>query len=249
MFSPKSIQLPSEGYRLEEINLPSDLAASLAGQTIEARLYPEQKPFTRKVDYTETPALLDRDGVLWNAWRPAMLRFSDDQGRVWNLPRHWQHSCDIEPSSEIVYQKAKIIETLHLPSEWDLLSINIDSEEAAQAQGRPVRVGVELTPNMPPKVWMVCNPDTPKGTLWRIPHDWRRRRIRLPDSGVLISQGVPEDVAEEYGGTVVSVNYHAGSLCCLADGYRFRDGSGGRYPVRKSDCIVLGYGSACEISA
>jgi len=47
-------------------------------------------------------------------------------------------------------------------------------------------------------------------------------------------------------GKVVSVNYHPGSLCCLPDGYRFRDGHGGKWPVRAAECVLIGYGDREE---
>ena len=100
-------------------------------------------------------------------------------------------------------------------------------------------------PKHPPKI--VWRDST--GQAWRIPHDWRRRRVQLPSPEILISQGVPLDVAAAFGNTIVSVNYHPGSLCCLPDQYRFRDEVGNRYPVRMADCILLGYGTQKEHQA
>ncbi|MGA2263435.1 MAG: hypothetical protein ABSH28_18615 [Acidobacteriota bacterium] len=68
----------------------------------------------------------------------------------------------------------------------------------------------------------------------------------LPAYDLLLENGVPPDVAEEFAGKAVSVNYHPGSLCCLPDGYRFRDGHGGKWPVRAVDCLLLGYGDRDE---
>ena len=84
------------------------------------------------------------------------------------------------------------------------------------------------------------------GKAWRVPHDWRRRRIRLPDCGGLLRNGLPPDIAEELGGRIVEVNYHPGSLCCLRGGYRVRDGRGGRWPVGAADCVVVGFGDEAE---
>jgi hypothetical protein len=86
----------------------------------------------------------------------------------------------------------------------------------------------------------------PFGKVWRIPHDWRRRRIRLPDCDGLLRNNLPRDMAQEFGGRIVAVNYHPGSLCCLRDGYRVRDGRGGRWPVRAADCVVVGFGDEGE---
>jgi hypothetical protein len=62
----------------------------------------------------------------------------------------------------------------------------------------------------------------------------------------LVSNGVIPDVAEEFAGKAVSVNYHPGSLCCLPDGYRFRDAVGDRWAVKMTDCLLLGYGDEDE---
>jgi len=68
----------------------------------------------------------------------------------------------------------------------------------------------------------------------------------LPGYGLLVSQGILPEVAEEYAGTVVSVDYHPSSLCCLRGGYRFHGSEGNLWEVRKQDCIVLGHGDAQE---
>lgn len=44
----------------------------------------------------------------------------------------------------------------------------------------------------------------------RIPHDWRKRQIRLPTYDLLRENDVPPDVAEEFAGKAVSVNYRPG---------------------------------------
>jgi len=55
----------------------------------------------------------------------------------------------------------------------------------------------------------------------------------LPDPAALVEQGVPDYVAAECGHTMVSANYHPGWLCCLREHYRFPDGHGRKWPVRK----------------
>ena len=80
-------------------------------------------------------------------------------------------------------------------------------------------------------------------------YDWRKHRVKLPECDVLVSQGFPDDVAEEYAGKIVSVNYHPGTLCCLQDQYRFRDTEGHRWPVRIGDCVLVGLGDAVEVPA
>ena len=67
--------------------------------------------------------------------------------------------------------------------------------------------------------------------------------MMLPDKNTLVAQGIPNDVAAECGSTIVSVNYHFGSLCCLPEHYRFRDGRGGKWPIRIEDCTVVGFGN------
>ena len=84
------------------------------------------------------------------------------------------------------------------------------------------------------------------GKLCRIPHDWRRRHIRLPDCAGLLRTGLPLDIAEEFGARIVAVNYHPGSPCCLSGGYRVRDGRGGQWPVKAADCVVVGFGDDAE---
>ncbi|MGA2608948.1 MAG: hypothetical protein ABSH01_16015 [Terriglobia bacterium] len=104
---------------------------------------------------------------------------------------------------------------------------------ASAAAGKPTTIEVQAAPNQQVKVvWR-----DPSGKAWRIP---------LPAYGLLLESDVPRDVAEEFAGKAVSVNCHPGSLCCLPDGYRFRDGHGETWPVRGVDCVLLGYGDRDE---
>lgn len=245
------ISLPNETYRLEEINLPEDLAQQLAGRVVAVEILPEELPGTRRVDILDSPALIARDGgTVWNDYRPAHVSFKDKQGRRWNLPRHWQlgprrvATPPVEADCQ-VFKECQFTETVHLPSAWDLMDTNILSGEADRAGGKPTEVLVHIKPQAQTRVFWRDS----SGQLWRIPHDWRRRRVRLPSCDILVAQGIPEGVAERFGGAVVSVNYHPGSLCCLEDGYRFRDEQGNRWPVLKRDCLVLGFGSKTEARA
>ncbi len=70
--------------------------------------------------------------------------------------------------------------------------------------------------------------------------------LNLPDQDVLLRNNFPLEVAEEFGGHIVAVNYHPDSVCCLPDGYRVRDGHGGKWPVKAADCIVVGFGDEEE---
>jgi hypothetical protein len=103
-------------------------------------------------------------------------------------------------------------------------------------------IKVSVAPGEVPKVLL----KGPSGKVWRIPRDWRRRRIKLPDCGGLLRNNLHRDIAQEFGGRIVAVNYHPGSLCCLSGGYRVRDGRGGKWPVRAADCVVVGFGDEAE---
>ncbi|MBV8206876.1 MAG: hypothetical protein JO041_08790 [Acidobacteria bacterium] len=233
-----TVCLPGEVYRLEEINLPAPLAEQLAGQPVQVNVYPEEPALSRKLDspLTVEPTLIMPDGTIWNDLHPTMATFDAD-GQQWRLPRRWLQSTAVLPQPD-AEQERHFTETLHLPNFWDLEDINIYVPEANKAGGQPAEVSVRLAPGQRPRVeWRDSS-----GTVWRIPHDWRRRRIILPSSAVLVAQGIPEDVAHVYAGRVVAVNYHPGSLCCLEDGYRFRDEFGNRWPVPKAACVVLGFG-------
>ena len=70
----------------------------------------------------------------------------------------------------------------------------------------------------------------------------------MPKYDVLVSQRIPLEVAEKFAETIVSVNYHPGSLCCRRDCYRFRDSHGNRWPVRIFDCSVVGYGGVLGLN-
>ena len=70
------IRLPIEAYRLEEINLPEDLAQQLAGQMVEVEVVPQELPGTRRVEITDSPALIARDGTVWNDYLTDTLEFS-----------------------------------------------------------------------------------------------------------------------------------------------------------------------------
>ena len=240
------IRLPTEVNRLEEANLPPDLAA-LAGQRVMVEVLPEEPPGTRPAEPDENPVCIDREGNRWNDYRPTRVLYTDAQGRVWRLPRHWLtgavRSNAPQPDSRYPVTREHVFpESLHLPSPWDLLEINIPSEQAQEFSGRAVKIEVRVSQDTPVRVFW----QNGAGGRWRIPHFWRRRRVRLPASEVLVAQGVSPAVAAVYAGRVVSVNYHPGSLCCMPEHYRFRDEKGNRWPVRIADCFLLGYGDAKE---
>ena len=246
-----TIELPINPMQLEEANFPADLATSLAGQPVGIQIMPEELPATRRIDPNREPkewsCLIAPDGTIWNDYQPLRISFTDLMGEVWMLPRHWLESPVTshgpEPdSSYSVGQPVEFSEQMNLPSYWDLLEVNIPKPEAGSIAGRRVTVLVRLVPGEPVKlVWKDS-----QGVEWRIPHTWRRRRVRLPDREKLLGQGVPEDIAQDFANRIVSVNYHPGSLCCLPTQYRFRDEMSHRYPVYIKDCVLLGYGDAEE---
>jgi len=243
------LRLPKETFRLEEINLPKELAESLVGQHVCVDVLREEKPATRRVAADEVPLLIDAQGNYWNDYRPFRVLHTDEQGRVWRFRKIWFPGL-LPQQENLVRLESSLSEShvfreaLSLPTEWDLWEINIPWETAHMAGMRQVEVEVHPSADHPPKVFW----HDPSGSVWRIPNDWRKRLIELPESDILVRQGIPNSIARAYGGQVVTVNYHPGSLCCLQNQYRFRDDDGKRWPVQIADCSVLGYGERqpCE---
>ena len=249
MTSTCKIILPSERFRLEEINFPEELAAALAGQAVDAEVLPEAPAGTLRLDLNDLPDalpfLVGDDGIVWNGYWPERVLYTDASGRMWRLPRHWLSggvSPVIAASCYNVTHESSWLESWCPPTWWDLLDINIQDVPAADEERGAACIEVSVAPGEIPKVFW----RGPSGKSWRIPHDWRRRRIRLPDCEGLLRNGLPLDVAEEFGGRIVAVNYHPGSLCCLSDGYRVRDGKGGKWPVKAADCVLVGFGDEAE---
>jgi hypothetical protein len=249
MTSTCKIVLPSEKFRLEELNMPEELVAALAGQAVDAEALPEAEAGTLRLDLNALPDCLPfvvgDDGTLWNGDWPARVFFTDAGGRTWRLPRHWLTegvSPVIEASRYKVTHGSTWLESWCPPTLWDLWDVNIEDAPAADGQLGAASVEVSVAPGEVPKVlWK-----GPSGKAWRIPHDWRRRRIKLPACEGLRRNGLPRDIAEEFGGRIVAVNYHPGSLCCLSGGYRVRDGRGGKWAVRAAGCVVVGFGDETE---
>jgi hypothetical protein len=249
MPATQQFTLPHDKFRLEEINMPDELAASLAGQTVTADVFPEEPPMARRIDLNDLPdglpALVDKDCVAWNDYWPVRVLCTDSGGRIWRLPRHWLSdgvSAVIEASRYAVTQESRWLESWCPPTWWDLWDINI--EEAPAAVGKQAAAGIKVSVasgEIPKAFWK-----GPSGKAWRIPHDWRRRRIKLPGGEGLLRNHFPRYLAREFGGRIVTVNYHPGSLCCLPDGYRVRDEAGEKRPVRAADCVVVGFGDETE---
>jgi hypothetical protein len=249
MTEMQQLALPNEKFRLEEINMPVELAASLAGQTVAVEVFPEEPPKARRLDLDNLPeglpVFVDKDCVAWNDYWPVRVHYTDADGRIWRLPRHWLSdgvSPVIGASRYEVTHESSWLESWCPPTWWDLCDINIQEMPAAEGEQAATEIEVSVAPSAIPKAfWKGLS-----GKSWRIPHDWRRRRIKLPGRDGLLRNDFPEDIAEEFGGRIVAVNYHPGSLCCLPDGYRVRDGRGGRWPVKAADCVVVGFGDETE---
>jgi hypothetical protein len=248
MTSMQQLTLPNEKFRLEEINMPEKLAANLAGQTVAVEVLPEVPPQALRFDLNNPPVglpiVIDEDGMAWNDHWPARVLYTDAGGRIWRLPRHWLFggvSPVIEASRYEIAHAASWLERWCLPAWWDMCDINIPEEAAAEDEGI-AGIKVNVAPGEVARAyWKEMS-----GKVWRIPHDWRRRRIKLPDCDGLLRNDFPGDIAEEFGGRIVTVNYHPGALCCLDDGYRVRDGRGEKWPVRAADCVAVGFGDETE---
>jgi hypothetical protein len=238
------IELPASYSALEEINLPTELAHSLQGCRISATIEPAEAPMSRQVEPSDVPCWIKPDGTYWNDYRPVRVSFADSDGRQWKIPRWWLSGATVPAPSGYfsVTQDRSFAEQLILPTAWDLADVNIPWSISSQAGSTVALVMVQISP---PGITKVFWEDF-EGAIWRIPNNWRRHRIQLPSREVLSSQGIPDDVAEGYAAKLVSVNYHPGSLCCLPDQYRFRDEDGNKWPVKISDCILVGYGDSLE---
>ena len=154
----KQIILPSEKFRLEEINLPEELATSLAGREITVDVLPEEPPLTRRLDLNDPPdglpILIDEEGVAWNAYSPPRVLYTDVDGRVWRLPRHWLSggvSPVVDASRYEVADELCWHEIWCPPTFWDLSDINIPGSTAA-AVGEGIWIQVSVVPGEIAKV-------------------------------------------------------------------------------------------------
>src|SRR5208282_1474487 len=125
------LKLPSDCFRLEEINLPEELAAALVGKTVAVQVLPEVPPMALRLDLDDPPdslpMLIDEDGVAWNDYWPVRVLFTDPDGRVWRLPRHWLSggvSPVIAASRYEVTHQSSWVERWCPPTWWDLRDIN-----------------------------------------------------------------------------------------------------------------------------
>ena len=174
MGTTQVLRLPSEPFRLEEANLPPDMAQTLAGQSVQVTVLPEEN-----------------SPVQFGAYVPLRTLFTDRSGKLWRLPRRWLVDARTsEPPIDPYYpvrHKMEFVEELTLPTVWDLLDINMAPEGFVNSRAlTPRHVHVALAPEEPLKVVLRARLNA-KVVSWRIPHDWRKRRILLPRSAVLIA--------------------------------------------------------------
>jgi hypothetical protein len=135
------LKLPDEPYRLEEANLPAAMVPSMAGRSVVVDVVPEEpmaKLDSGSLASTKLQAgYIDPDGNLWKGYRPTQIHLADSRGHVWHLARKWIGGTDsgahLPPSvpTDIVFS-AKV----NLPSEWDLLEIDLTKIDACRAGGR-----------------------------------------------------------------------------------------------------------------
>ena len=105
-------------------------------------------------------------------------------------------ACHPDASRYHVTHESSWLESWCPPTFWDLQDVNIDEIPAADGEQGAACIEVSVAPGEIPKVFW----KGPSGKAWRIPHDWRKRRIRLPDCEGLLRNGLPPDIAEEFGG-------------------------------------------------
>jgi len=240
----REFRFPDEISLLEEINVPNEVAETLLGQIVQVDIVPEEQAATRQVEPDEYPQLISPDGTRWNDYSPMQVSFRDSQGKVWRIPRHWitgdapveRHICYNVTSKHVFY------ESMVFPTSYDLAEINMPPRVCRMRGGQSHDdFEVRISPNHLVSVYWEgydCR--------WRIPHKWRRRRIRLPQTEILTAQDLPPEVSAKFGGQIVTVNYHPGTMCCMQTQYRFRDDQGSKWPVKIEDCVIVGYGDAEE---
>lgn len=135
-------------------------------------------------------------------------------GREWRLPRHWLPvgvSPVIPASRYEAMHESSWMESWILPTLWNLGDMNIQDVPGPDGGLGAPEVEVRVSPGEIAKV-LWCGPS---GRAWRIPHDWLRRRVKLPGSEGVLRNNLPLDIAEAFANKIVTVNYHPGSLCCL----------------------------------
>jgi len=142
MASTRRFTLPDERFRLEEINMPVELAAALVGQSVAVEVLPKMPSRTLRIDLDNPPTvgvsvLVDDDGTAWNDDWPARVLYPDPEGRKWRLPRNWVSdgvSSVIAASRYHVTQASCWTESWVPPTLWDLWDINVQEMPAEDVQ-------------------------------------------------------------------------------------------------------------------
>jgi hypothetical protein len=189
------LRFPADPFRLEEVNLPKEVASAIAGQSVAIEIMAAGQPYTYTFETDDLPnglpVLIDRAGKIWNdRWRVRTHFATAATG--------YGTFLDIGSKEASTFFTAEMewTEHLHMPSWWDLQDAKIDT----RGSGRSAREVDNCTGSGPPgEAIRVLWTDHP-GRTWRIPANWRRKRIRLPGPEALIEVGVPEKIAEEFGG-------------------------------------------------
>jgi hypothetical protein len=153
------IVLPGERFKLEEINVPEELASALAGQAVIVQARPEAPAGTLRLDVEGLPdglpCVVGDDGIAWNGDWPARVLYTDASGRTWRLPRHWLTegvSPVIEASLYKVMQESGWLESWCPPTLWDLWDVNIEDAPAEDGQWGAAAIEVSVASGEVPKV-------------------------------------------------------------------------------------------------
>jgi hypothetical protein len=159
MTSTRKFILPCERFRLEEINMPEELASALAGQAVDTEVFPEAPAGTRRLDLDDLPDglpfLVGEDGIARNGYWPAQVLYTDAGDRTWRLPRHWLTegvSPVIEASRYEVTHGSRWHEFWCPPTLWDLWDVNIHEMPASDGGRCAACVEVSVAPGGIPKV-------------------------------------------------------------------------------------------------
>ena len=154
------IVLPTEKFRLEEINMPEKLASALAGQAVYVEVPPEALAETLRLDLDDLPDglpfFVGDDGTAWNGYWPARVFYTDATGRTWRLPRHWLTE-GVSPAGgdDIAF---------HVASGAYIATMNVGTYAPPADQNRIPRFCPEAPVNPSPSSELVLN--TIEGRLW-----------------------------------------------------------------------------------
>src|SRR5262249_22526398 len=134
------IRFPNSATLLEEVNLPPKVVRSVIGRTVTVEILPEENAMSRRVDVKnvgpdDSPFLIDDSGACWVDYRPVRVRFADEKCRIWRARRS---GADRVPDGSFnlrlpLSHDTVFVETLILPTEWDLTDINLPRSLQAES--------------------------------------------------------------------------------------------------------------------